>query len=159
MGRLLVNLVIVSLLVLIFNALGLVTLSATPHMAKDPTLGHVLDATVIGVVICAAGEVGSLLFALFVVVTFGLGCILLPVYWLLIGYFKLKLASTVLPGWFDYSHNLLSVLFVSWTLGASRLQTQRERTFGRRRQPDETPPGQPREVVAEWHEINDPPPR
>lgn len=143
-------------------------MSPTPHLLTHPTAGRLVDAAIIGGVICLAGEIGGLLYALFVAATLGLGCLLLPVYWLLIGYFKLMLASAVLPGWFTYSHNIIAVLVMSSVLGASRLhpRARSDATDGAR--PSAAPfqgrggrgphaSRDPQEVQAEWREIPDPP--
>jgi hypothetical protein len=155
-ARWIVNFLMGGIWVLVFNALGWITLSAQPHTVADPALGHLLDAALIGFVIALAGEVGSFLYVLFVVATLGLGCLLLPFYWLLIGYFKLWLAAAVLPGWFDHTHNLLFVIIMSWILGASRWHSAREL----QRRPAAAG-RDPREVQAEWREVDDrrlPPP-
>lgn len=146
-----VNFLIGGIWVAIFNALGWITLSPQPHIVSDPTIGHLLDAAIIAVVICVAGEVASMLYVLFVVATLGLGCLLLPVYWLLVGYFKLWLASVVLSGWFSHTPHLLPVLIMSWILGASRWHAKGE-VRGRRH---EETPRDPREVQAEWREVED----
>lgn len=150
-ARWVVNFLLGSVWVMVFHLFGWLTLSPVPHTLSDPTLGHVLDAAVIGLVIGLAGEVGSFLYRAFIVLTLGIGCLLLPVYWLLIGYFKLLLASVVLPGWFDYTHNLLAVLIMSALLGASRWHTPRE--LPRRRVT--VPVADPREVKAEWRALDD----
>lgn len=120
MIRWLVNFVICGVWVLIFNALGWITLSPRPHLLADPALGHLLDAALIGALVCVMGEVASFVWTVFVFATLGLGCLLLPLYWLLVGYVKLALTAALLPGWFTYSHNLIVVLIMSWILGAGR---------------------------------------
>ena len=155
MGRLLLNFAVISAWVVLFNALGFLTLSPKPHLMADPTLGHLLDAAVIGTIICVAGEVGALLYVLTIAATAGMACLLLPLYWLLIGYFKLWLASTLLPGWFEYSHHLLAVLIMSSILGASRFGPRGLRPDPRRSGTREPRATDPREIKAEWHEIRD----
>jgi hypothetical protein len=147
MGRWFVNFLAGGLWVLVFNMLGWLHLSAQPHTLADPTFGHLLDAAVIAVVIALMGEVAAFLWAVFVIATLGLGCLFLPLYWLLVGYIKLSLASMLLPGWFDYSHNLLFVVIMSWILGASRWHHTREY---RRHQVEAA---DAREVKAEWREL------
>lgn len=154
-GRLLLNLLVVSIWVVVFNALGFITLRPEPHLLADPTIGHLVDAAIIGTVICAAGEVGALLYVVSIAATAGLACLFLPVYWLLIGYFKLWLASVVLPGWFQYSHNLIAVVFMSSILGASRFHWRGERPDPKKTGADRPRPIDGREVQAEWREIRD----
>lgn len=155
MGRWIVNFLISGMWVLVFNALGWITLSARPHIVADPGLGHLLDAGIIGLIIALAGEVGSFLYVMFVVATLGLGCLLLPLYWLLIGYFKLWLAQAVLQGWFTHTHNLLCVIIMSWILGAGRWHASDEM----RRRTVVVEQRDPREVAAQWREVdNDPRP-
>lgn len=143
MTRWLVNFLIGAIWVLVFNAFGWLRLEPHAHVVADPTLATLIDAGVIAVVIVVMGEVASVLYIMFVVATLGLGCLLLPIYWLLVGYFKLWLAASLLPGWFTYSHNLICVLIMSWVLGAGRWAASGEI---RRREVSD-----PNEVKAEWH--------
>lgn len=120
MFRLAANFLFGGAWVLLFSALGWMRLARSHQLVSDPILGRLLEAAVIALVIVAVGEAAAFCWSVFVVATLGLGCIMLPVYWLLVGYVKLLAASWILPGWFAYRHDLLFVLLMSWILGSGR---------------------------------------
>jgi hypothetical protein len=119
MLRFLVNFLAGGAWVLFFNWLGWIQLAAGTHLVADPGFGHLVDAGIIAFIAMILGELIAFGYKVFVVVTLGLGCLLLPFYWLLAGYIKLSLTALILP-WFTYNHNLLLVLIMSWALGAAR---------------------------------------
>ncbi|MBM3462584.1 MAG: hypothetical protein FJX76_10835 [Armatimonadetes bacterium] len=118
--RFILNFLFGGLWVLLFNWLGWIHLSDKRHLVADPQVGLIVDAAVVALVIVVMGEIAAFVWATWVVVTLGLGCIFLPLYWLLVGYVKLNAAAFLLPGWFTYNHSIVYVLIMSWILGASR---------------------------------------
>lgn len=98
--RLVINLCITAGLLLLFDHFGWITIGMQ-NIVADPGWNTFLTAVIIGLFFTIGIWLFNMAYALFCVVTGGLGCFLAPLYLVGIGYAGLWLVNLIMPGWLE----------------------------------------------------------
>src|SRR5689334_21038665 len=102
--RVVINLVLAALVLLGLNALGWVQLH-TPGIATPTTQDLFLNALLIALIFVVVKTLLDLIFGLLVAASCGVGCILLPVYAIVVGYAALAVIAHYLPEYLTLTSN------------------------------------------------------
>lgn len=124
--RYIINFLLSGLIFLGFRQLGWVIFVSPPKFVETPWLNDLLIAAVIGLFIFIVGEILGFFFKIARTVLFFFGCLLSIIYFFVSGYIKLALVAAILPGWFDYSKELLVVIIMVSIIGWVRLPHHEE---------------------------------
>jgi hypothetical protein len=125
--RLIINFTIIAVTILLFRHLGWISLTNPPDLIADQTVNDILIAGIIGLIIFIIGEIAGVLFTILIVVTCGLGCLLYPIYGMLLGYIKLYGTQYILTDWFIFERDILKVVIMSIAVGLIRIPSIKER--------------------------------
>lgn len=125
--RLIINFTIIAATILLFRHLGWITFTNPPDIIADQTVNEILIAGIIGLIISIIGEIAGVLFTIFIVVTCGLGCLLYPIFGMLLGYIKLYGTQYILTSWFIFDRDILKVVIMSISIGLIRIPSIKER--------------------------------
>lgn len=94
-----INFFITGVLMLIFQSVGLITLANDMNVFQDPFANQLLAAGVVGFVFTVGLWIAGMVWGLLVVFTCGVGCLLAPLYYGLLGVAGFWAVGQVLPGW------------------------------------------------------------
>lgn len=98
--RLLINLAIAAGWLVLFNALKWINVTThAVNLFTDPTVNTIAVYLILAAIFTLALYVAGLVYVLFVLVTCGLGCILLPVYYGVMGFIGFWAINQALPNW------------------------------------------------------------
>lgn len=125
--RLVTNFLLASLLILLFRNAEWITFTNPPGFFDNFVLNDIVTAGVIGFVIFIIGEIAGIAYQLFLIVTCCVGCLLFPVFSLLVGYAKLIGTQMILEDWFTFDTSVLRVSIISLAIGIIRVPAIKER--------------------------------
>lgn len=125
--RLIINFLVSGIILLFFRHFGWITFTDVPGIVGDPALNDILVAGVIAFIVFVIGELAGLAFGAFAFLTCGIGCLLYPVFAILLGYIKLIGAQIILPNWFTFDAVWWKVTIISIAVGMFRIPSFRER--------------------------------
>lgn len=120
--RLLLNTLITVVLLVFFIGLGWMRVLPQDGVNLYAEVGAI--AFVMNITLMAAG----LLFGLFVVASCGLGCFLLPLYWVLMGQIIFWGAKFMFPQWISVTDNTLQVVLMGLAVGMIRIPSATTKT-------------------------------
>lgn len=119
--RLTINFIISAVVIMVFRNIDWIRFDSPPHFSNDVLTNDLIVSGIIGFVIFLIGEVAGAAFQLFVVLTCGTGCLLYPVFVMLLGYIKLVGAQFILQDWFSFDNTFIKVVIISIAVGIFRI--------------------------------------
>ncbi|SRR5712691_177334 len=126
MLRIVLNFLISILVMLGLNYIGWVHLDPS---IKAPTLEDTLIVAAIIVVIFAIlKNIADFLFTLFTIASCGLGCLLYPIYSIVIGLVVLYVVAALAPNYLSVTSNLLLGILAGLVLGIVQIPAPQKRT-------------------------------
>lgn len=126
--RHLINFFITGFLMLVFQWIGWIKIAQELAPFSNPFANQLIVAGIVGLIFTVGMWLANLVFTLVVVGTCGLGCLLLPVYYLVLGPVGFWMVMKILPGWVSLNAEtwqivLMGILIAAIRIGAPKTST------------------------------------
>jgi len=119
--RHLINFVISAFCLMIFQWIGWITIVKTIAPTGSHLVNQLLVAGIVGFIFTVGLWIADWLFVTIVVVTCGLGCILFPVYYGLLGFAGFYAVKVLLPGWVTVNANIWQIILMGLLIAMMRV--------------------------------------
>ena len=116
MGRFVINLFYTAIIAMILNALGWIHLQPKALVA-DPLVNMLLSGAILGLAFAIIYHILDYIYEKFIIHSCGLGCIILPVVMLALGYIVLLIIAHYAPSFLRVTDNLLLGILSGLLLG------------------------------------------
>lgn len=124
--RFLINFTATAVIILIFRHIEWLEFINPPKIFTDNALNDILTGGIIGFIMFVIGELAGVAFGALVIITCGLGCLLYPIFGILLGYIKLLGTQIILPDWFLFTPVWWKVTIISMSVGLFRIPSIKE---------------------------------
>lgn len=120
--RWVINFAITATLILLFANIGWLEIESPPQFTGIEFIDNLLIAGIIGLFMIVIDAISDVLYKVFKIATLGIGRIIYPIYFIVVGYLKIFLPSLILENWYSVNtFNVFVVLIMAMLIGLVRI--------------------------------------